>query len=407
MGKYNVNQQLYALGKYMSAFEAVQEGLGKRVEIRILSQRAAEGSIELSRFQSEIKNLANLDHPAILRVLDCGVANGKLYYVVELKRRLTIQEWLAQTPPPPIEDRLRVVVQLAAALKYMHGKGIIHRGVDETSVNYDPEIQQSYISQFSFVKNTRTDNLTARGIGNVFQLLTTPEGAMGQTLDARSDVFLLGVLAFKMASGQDAYSPKAFLGLTAETGANVQQKKLRETDASASEILEKCLVRACAVMPADRYQTMQEFHDALIDAGKKMKLPKWADRKDAAQPVSASTISETGDAAGPPSGAQRALAAAVKAASSGDARASRVGNKLVRRPGAGPSSGAVGPETGAESAVSGANAGASGAAGQSVGEKLKALAAQINGDPQKKKMAIGAGLALLGVVALIVLLIFK
>lgn len=251
MGKYNVNQQLYALGKYMSAYEAIQEGLGKRVEIRILAQRAQEGSVELSRFSAEIKNLANLDHPAILRVLDCGVANGKLYYVVELKRRLTVQEWVAQTPPPPLEERLKVAVQIAAGLKYMHGKGIIHRGVDEIAVNYDPEVQQAYISQFSFVKNVRTDNLTSRGIGNVFQLLTTPEGAMGQSLDARSDVFLLGVLAFKMIAGQEPYSSKAFLGLTVETAANVQQKRVKEVDPQALEVLDKCLAKACAVLPGD------------------------------------------------------------------------------------------------------------------------------------------------------------
>src|SRR5258708_4913279 len=117
MGKYNVNQQLYELGKYMTAYDAVQEGLGKKVEIRILAQRAAAGSVQLSRFQSEIKNLANLDHPAILRVLDCGVANGKLYYVVELKKRLTVQELLAQTPPPPVEEKLKIAAQIASALK--------------------------------------------------------------------------------------------------------------------------------------------------------------------------------------------------------------------------------------------------------------------------------------------------
>ena len=386
MGKYNVNQQLYALGKYMSAYEAVQEGLGKRVEIRILSQRAQEGSIELSRFSAEINNLKNLDHPAILRVLDCGVANGKLYYVVELKKRTTIQEWLAQTPAPSIEDRLRVAVQLAAGLKYMHGRGIIHRGLDDTAVNYDAEVQQAYISQFTFVKNMRTDNLTARGIGNVFQLLTTPEGALGQSLDARSDVFLLGVLAFKMATGQEAYSSKAFLGLTPETAVNVQQKKLRDVDPSGSEPLEKCLARATAVMPADRYQTMQELHDALVDTGKKMKLPKWADRKEMNQPATGATLTDGADA-NPPSGSNKVVKP--------DPRASRIAQKGARKLGNPSSKGdapADAPPSSAGVSVAPPGSG-----------KLAALVAQIKGDPKKQKIAIGIVVALLGVLVVAVL----
>lgn len=386
MGKYNVNQQLYALGKYMTAYEAVQEGLGKKVEIRILAQRALEGSIELSRFSAEINNLKNLDHPSILRVLDCGVANGKLYYVVELKKRTTIAEWLAQTPPPPIEERLKVAVQLAAGLKYMHGKGIIHRGIDDAAVNYDTEVQQAYISQFTFVKNVKTDNLTARGIGNVFQLLTTPEGAMGQALDARSDVFLLGVLAFKMFCGQDPYSSKAFLGLTNETAGNVQQKKLREVDPSANEVLEKCLVKAISVTSTDRYQTMQDFHDALLDAGKKMKLPKWADRDKANQPASPNTLIDDGSAA--PSGTNVA-AAKASGANKPDPRASRVQSKVPAKPGA----------------PSGKNTVAEGAAAAPAAAGVAGLIAQLKEDPKKMKIAIGVAITLVGVLAAVMLAI--
>lgn len=380
MGKYNVNQQLYALGKYMSAYEAVQEGLGKRVEIRILAQRAQEGSIELSRFSAEINNLKNLDHPSILRVLDCGVANGKLYYVVELKQRTTIADWLSTNPP--VEERLKVAVQLAAGLKYMHGKGIIHRGLDDAAVNYDTEVQQAYISQFTFVKNVRTDNLTARGIGNVFQLLTTPEGAMGQALDARSDVFLLGVLLFKMLTGQECYSAKAFLGLTNETAGNVQQKKLRDCDPAANEALDKCIAKATAVIPTDRYQTMQELHDGLLDAGKKMKLPKWADRDKASQPVGTTTQTDEG---GNPSGANNA-AAKVSGANKPDPRASRVQSKVPRK---------MGPPSGKNPVQEGDAPATDAAAPAATGNKLQDLIAQLKADPKKQKIAIAAGVAAL------------
>src|SRR5438105_1323139 len=125
MGKYTVAKQLYAQGTYMTAFEAVQEGLGKRVEIRILSQKATEDSPELARFTAEIRNLANLDHPSILRVLDCGVANGKLYYVVELKPGVLMKERMEAVPPLPLDEKLKIGVQLASALSYMSSKGII------------------------------------------------------------------------------------------------------------------------------------------------------------------------------------------------------------------------------------------------------------------------------------------
>jgi serine/threonine protein kinase len=396
MGKYNVQGQLYAQGKYMTAYEAVQEGLGKKVEIRILAQRAAEGSAELSRFQAQIKNLATLDHPSILRVLDSGVANGKLYYVTELKARLTIGELMAQTPPPPIDERVKIGVQLASALKYMHGKGVIHRGIDETSVNYDTEVQNAYVSQFTFIKNSKKDNLTVRGIGTVFQLLTTPEGAMGQALDERSDVFLLGVLLFKMLSGQEPFGPKAFLGLTPETAATIEPKKLREFDATAPESLEVALQKACAVLPDKRYQTSADLHDALLDVQKKLKLPKRADRKDGPPSTGAPLVDPTPAQPQPavqPIG-QRSMIA-QRSARKGIAKAPSTPANQVVDPTA--NEAVVQPEGAAPPPAE---------LPKGLPPQLAALLAQLKEDPKKMKIAIAvAALAALGVLATLFLLI--
>ena len=153
MGKYTVSRELYSHGNYITAYEAIQEGLGKRVEIRVLQQNIKDQSKELARFQVEIRNLSILDHPSILRVLDCGIINGKLYYVTEAKPGITTSQWLSSSPTPSLDDKLKITTQIAGALRYMHGKGLIHRGINDTAVNFDPDLGLAYVSQFFFLKN--------------------------------------------------------------------------------------------------------------------------------------------------------------------------------------------------------------------------------------------------------------
>jgi serine/threonine protein kinase len=278
MGKYSVARELYSQGTYMTAYEAVQEGLGKKVEIRLLSQKAGEASTELARFQAEIRNLANLDHPSILRVLDCGLINGKLYYVTDLKAAPNLQDCLNADPPLSLDDKVKIAIQIAGALRYMHARGIIHRGLNMAAVNFDAAVGLAYISQFFFMKNMNTDSLTVRGIGPIFSMLGTPEGVLGNPTDARTDVFLLGCLLFRLLTGQEAYLHEVFLGLTPEKLEQIQQRKARDADPNIPEALDLVVNRAIALQVEKRFQSAQDLQDALQDAQKKMKLPKFLER---------------------------------------------------------------------------------------------------------------------------------
>ena len=237
MGKYAVARELYAQGSYMTAYEAVQEGLGKKVEIRLLAQKAGEASTELARFQAEIRNLANLDHPSILRVLDCGLINGKLYYVTDLKSAPNLQDALAADPPLSLDDKVKIGIQVASALRYMHARGIIHRGLTPTAVNFDATVGLAYISQFFFMKNMNTDSLTVRGIGPIFSMLGTPEAILGEPTDARTDVFLLGCPYVPDASGSGGLSSGPVSGAhRGESRAAAREAPARCGPASAGSV---------------------------------------------------------------------------------------------------------------------------------------------------------------------------
>lgn len=275
MGKYSIARELYAHPGYVTVYEAVQEGLGKKVEIRLLAQKVANESAELARFQSEIKTLAILDHPHILRVLDCGANGGRLYYVTDHKVAATLLELVTRDPCPlTLEDKVRIATQLAGALKYMHSKGVLHRGLDLTSVCYDPDVSAAYISQFCFIKNLRTDSLTSRGIPTAMPMLSTPEGVLGQLVDARTDVFQLGCLLFRLLTGQDAYPVEKFLGLTADALRSMPARSLKDVDPAAFEPLTAVVDKAIALIPDKRHTSAGQLEDALNDVQKKLKLPR-------------------------------------------------------------------------------------------------------------------------------------
>lgn len=273
--KYKIQKELYKKGNYYTAFEAVQEGLGKKVEIRVFNQKVSDPTGELVRFQLEIQTLAFLDHPFILRILDCGVGNEKLYYVTDLKNGRSLAD-LKKTPGFVIEtdDVMTLALDLAGAIKYMHSKGVIHRGIALDTVNFDPENRTAYVADFSFAKNLKIDGLTARGIGHVLPELSTPENLIGRKVDERTDIYLLGTLLFNLLTGSDPYPPKVLLGLNEAKLREIKPREMADLAPDLPLSLEEVVLRAIQLHPDDRYNSDTDLIEALKNARKQLKLPR-------------------------------------------------------------------------------------------------------------------------------------
>ncbi len=158
------------------------------------------------RFKREARLLSSVEHPAVVRVIDFGQSHDATCLVMEFAEGETLLQALATAPLTPERGR-RVLLQLAEGLAAIHSKGIIHRDLKPENVvlTPGPRGEQARLLDFGIAKLVQPDP-DAKGLSQVGVVLGTPEylspeQAMGIPLDARSDVYSLGVLAYRMLSG--------------------------------------------------------------------------------------------------------------------------------------------------------------------------------------------------------------
>lgn len=261
--KYRVIRLTRTVGALVNVYEAVQPELDRRVELRLLNQILDEGGDELARFEREFKAIARLDHPNIIKVYDWGQSDKRLYYITELKSARSLQAHLEAGRAFTADEVLGIGLELAGALAYLHERGIVHRGLALDSVLVDDDARRPVISEFSVVKDAHRSDLTARGVGHLTPMMTTPETISNLPADARTDLFLLGALLYRLASKRDPaiHSP----------GEQTAAAAALEAAGLPAE-LSSVLMKALAFKPDDRFQTALEMGLALKDTRERLRL---------------------------------------------------------------------------------------------------------------------------------------
>ena len=186
---------------------AEQVSLGRRVALKVLRREVGQQPGMSERFRREARLLSSVEHPAVVRVIDFGESAEGTCLVMELAEGETLLQALEAGPLDPERGR-QVVVQLAEGLAAIHERGIIHRDLKPENVvlTPGPRGEQARLLDFGIARLVEPDP-DSRGLSQVGVVLGTPEylspeQAMGAPLDARSDIYSLGVLAYRMLTGQ-------------------------------------------------------------------------------------------------------------------------------------------------------------------------------------------------------------
>jgi eukaryotic-like serine/threonine-protein kinase len=250
----------------------------RKVAIKILKPELA-AALGPERFLREIAITAQLTHPHILTLIDSGEAEGLLYYVLPFVEGESLRQRLEREKQLPLEDALRITRELADALNYAHGQGIIHRDIKPENILL--EGGHAVVSDFGIARAVQAaggEVLTETGLALGTPLYMSPEQAAGdRALDSRSDIYSLGCIVYEMLAGQPP-----FTGATAQA---VLARKSLETVPSLRVVrrgvplpIEHAVIRALASTPADRFATALQFADALENAqytaARRVELPR-------------------------------------------------------------------------------------------------------------------------------------
>jgi hypothetical protein len=249
-------------GNMATVYKAYQPSLDRHVAVKVLSNwLGREGFLE--RFQQEARSVARLRHPNILTVHDFGQEGDLAYIVMDYVSGGTLKDLIGEKVT--LETALEIIIQIGSALHYAHQEGIIHRDVKPGNILMDQR-DRPLLTDFGLAKVLKASvQLTESGIGMGTAAYVAPEQASGKAVDARSDVYALGIVLYEMVTGR--------LPFEAENGITVLLKKLQEPPPPPRQFnpslpieLEQVILKAIAPLPEDRYQSALEMIEALRSA---------------------------------------------------------------------------------------------------------------------------------------------
>ena len=261
-GKYTTVRML-GEGSYGVVYEALHNELGRSVAIKRLRSGQATGE-PLERFKREARICARLENPHIVSVHDFGEDSEGPFLVMELLRGKTLNDWIVQEGPRPVETVVQVMRQVLSALAAAHAAGVVHRDVKPANVFLveSPLGLLAKVLDFGIAKLSEAAPLTRAGdmVGTITYM--SPEQCRAEAIDARSDLYAVGVCMYLALSGERPFTrPNVRDTLFAiELGTCTKLSSFRpDLPPGLVEVVHKSFATA----PADRYQTALELIEAL------------------------------------------------------------------------------------------------------------------------------------------------
>ncbi|MFZ5444403.1 MAG: serine/threonine-protein kinase [Myxococcota bacterium] len=238
-------------GGMAQVYRGLHEGLQREVAIKELSPDAAKNSEQLSRFKRESMALAGFRHQHIVTLYDLIEKNDGLYMVMELVDGPTLSELIKESPLPP--DAVAVIgLQLASALEHAHFHRVVHRDLKPGNVMIS-SWGDVKLMDFGIAQQEDLDRLTRAGMAVGTPAYMSPEQVTGGQVDARSDIYSLGVMLYEALSGKRPFSGANPGEVFARVTAGKKEAPLARVAPKAPKSLVSIIEKAMARDPDKRF----------------------------------------------------------------------------------------------------------------------------------------------------------
>ncbi len=250
-----------------TVYLAAHTQLGRKVAIKVLNPALVDNQQIRERFRNEATTLSELQHVNIITLYDYLEKEKELFLIMEYAPGQSLDEYIHQITGPIAEQKTCYFFeQILDGFAYAHQKGVVHRDIKPSNIIVTPD-SDIKILDFGIAKILKEGkrNLTKTGTQLGTVLYMSPEQVKGQFVDQRTDIYSLGLTLFEMITGKCPYDGSIL------TEYEVYEKILKEplpNPASfypnVSDKIQQVIAKATAKNPQDRYQTCEEFKQALI-----------------------------------------------------------------------------------------------------------------------------------------------
>ena len=243
-GEYSLQREL-GRGGMGIVYLARDVQLDRDVAIKMLPPPLAESAVSRERFVHEARTAAGLSHPHIVPIHRVGESGGFVFFVMSYVEGETLGERLRTRGPLPPDDAARVLREVAWALAYAHGRGIVHRDVKPDNILLEAGTGRALVTDFGIAfggshPETATDAGRIMGTASFM----SPEQALGEPVDGRSDIYALGVVGYLAVSGRlpfEATTLPALLERQASGAPPSARRAAPGLPAALADVIDRCL----------------------------------------------------------------------------------------------------------------------------------------------------------------------
>ncbi|GAC1643919.1 MAG: hypothetical protein NVS9B11_13830 [Candidatus Dormibacteraceae bacterium] len=277
IGKYRIKSEL-GRGGMGAVYLAEQPGLGREVAIKELIQPPSGDPVALQRFLQEAQVMARTSHPNLVQVHDLELFGGANYIVLEFVRGRSLRDWLTRGPmsPPQVFAVMHGVLQ---ALDYAHKHAVVHRDMKPENVLLSDEGMVK-VADFGIARLTDDSGVggTATKTGTTVGTpqYMSPEQVASSKVDGRSDLYSAGIMFYELVVGHPPFTANEADGPFTLMAKHVQAppKPPSVHRPGLDMELEAVILKSLAKRPEDRFQTGQEFDEAVSRIGDRL-YPGW------------------------------------------------------------------------------------------------------------------------------------
>jgi eukaryotic-like serine/threonine-protein kinase len=261
-GRYRIIRRIGS-GGMADVYCAEDTQLGREVALKLLYRRFAEDDEFVERFRREASSAAGLQHPNVVQVFDRGEWDGTYYIAMEMLPGRNLKQVVRDHGPLDPALAVDLVIQILKAARFAHRRGIVHRDIKPHNVIVDDE-GRARVTDFGIARAGASDMTETGSIMGTAQYLS-PEQAQGLPVDARSDLYSIGIVLYELLTGRPPFD--------AESPVTIALKQVSETpvrpgelDPAVAPALDAVVMRALRKDPSERFQDADEFIAALESA---------------------------------------------------------------------------------------------------------------------------------------------
>jgi hypothetical protein len=259
IGKYRVLDRV-GRGGMGTVYRAIDETLHREVAIKVLNAELNDPEVA-RRFRAEAITVARLSHPGIATIYELFQHDGQWLMVMEFVRGDTLEQLIARGGPLPADRAAALCMQSLAALAHAHSMGVVHRDLKPANIMLT-EVGDVKIMDFGIARVSGTEHLTSVGFMMGTPAYMAPEQVLGQDIDARADIYAMGVVLFRLLSGQLPFKGDTPFAM-AQAQVNAAPTAIGTLRDDLPAWVEGVVMRSLEKQPSDRYQSAAEFHETL------------------------------------------------------------------------------------------------------------------------------------------------